>query len=203
MKFFDIEKHKELHPYLETKTFKKNSIIYHIQDVPNKIGIILEGGANIETIDYLGNTTILNHIQQDEIFAESYALSHTPMAVYVIATQDSIIQFLDIKALDICPELQKKLLMVATQKNIMLSQRIFHTSNKSIRARVLSYLSYLSIQKDSLSFQIPFNRQQMADYLNVERSALSKELSKMKKEGLLDYNKNRFLLKKKEINHEY
>ena len=72
----------------------------------------------------------------------------------------------------------------------------FITSNKTIRNRVLAYLSYVSIQKKSTSFQIPFNRQQMADYLNVERSALSKELSKLKKEGLLDYNKNEFILKK-------
>ncbi len=195
MKLFNSDEMAKITPYLSEKKYKKNEIIYHMLDIP-KIGIVLTGSVNIETIDYLGNTNILSHIQKDEIFAESYALSKTPMSVYVKACEDCTIQFLDSQALNHCPKLQQTLLMVSTQKNIRLSQRIFITSNKTIRDRVLAYLSYMSIQKNSLSFQIPFNRQQMADYLNVERSALSKELSKMKKEGLLDYNKNTFILKK-------
>lgn len=195
MNLFSPDEMDKIKPYLDKKQYKKNDIIYHMLDIP-KIGIVLTGSVNIETIDYLGNTSILSHIQKGEIFAESYALSKTPMSVNVKACEDCIIQFLDSQALDHCPKLQQTLLLVSTQKNIRLSQRIFITSNKSIRARVLAYLSYVSIQKNSLSFQIPFNRQQMADYLNVERSALSKELSKMKKEGLLDYNKNTFILKK-------
>ena len=195
MNLFSPNEIDKIKPYLEMKQYKKNNIIYHMLDIP-KIGIVLNGSVNIETIDYLGNTSILSHIQKDEIFAESYALSKTPMSVYVKACEDCTIQFLDIQALDYCPKLQHTLLMVSTQKNIRLSQRIFITSNKTIRDRVLAYLSYVSIQKKSTSFQIPFNRQQMADYLNVERSALSKELSKLKKEGLLDYNKNEFILKK-------
>ncbi len=195
MKLFNPDEMDKITPYLSQKKYKKNEIIYHMLDIP-KIGIVVTGSVNIETIDYLGNTNILSHIQKDEIFAESYALSKTPMSVYVKACEDCTIQFLDSQALNHCPKLQQTLLMVSTQKNIRLSQRIFITSNKTIRDRVLAYLSYMSIQKNSLSFQIPFNRQQMADYLNVERSALSKELSKMKKEGLLDYNKNTFILKK-------
>ncbi len=195
MHLFSPNEIDKIKPYLEMKQYKKNDIIYHMLDIP-KIGIVLNGSVNIETIDYLGNTNILSHIQKDEIFAESYALSKTPMSVYVKACEECTIQFLDIQALDHCPKLQHTLLMVSTQKNIRLSQRIFITSNKTIRDRVFAYLSYVSIQKKSSSFQIPFNRQQMADYLNVERSALSKELSKLKKEGLLDYNKNTFILKK-------
>lgn len=194
MKLFNTCEIEIIQPYLETKRYKKNEIIYHMLDIP-KIGIVMQGSVNIETIDYLGNTSILNHIQKDEIFAESYALSKTPMSVYVKACEDCTIQFLDTQALQVCPHLQYTLLMVSTQKNIRLSQRIFITSNKTIRDRVLAYLSAISIQTNTSSFEIPFNRQQMADYLNVERSALSKELSKMKDEGLLDYHKNKFTLK--------
>ena len=76
----------------------------------------------------------------------------------------------------------------------MLSHRIFCTSPKTIRERVLIYLSSQSGKAGSLTFQIPFDRQQLADYLNLDRSALSKELGKMKKDGLLDYHKNTFTL---------
>lgn len=84
--------------------------------------------------------------------------------------------------------------MVSARKNLSLSRRILHTSPKSIRARVISYLSDQAAREGSLEVTIPFNRQQLADYLEVDRSALSNELSKMQKEGLLTVNRNTFRL---------
>lgn len=185
--------------YSRIKTYEKNETIYSMQDIPQEIGIVLQGSVNIETVDYLGNVRILSHIEPHQIFAESYALSHTPMLVYAVASQDSTIQFLHIDALNHCAKLQARLLQISAKKNIYLSQRIFLTSTKSIRTRVLSYLSFEAKKAKTLSFEIPFDRQQMANYLNVDRSALSKELSNMKKEGLLDYHKNKFTLKKPQI----
>ena len=93
----------------------------------------------------------------------------------------------------------KKILLnitkIAAQKNLSLSNRIFCTSSKTIRGRLSAYLSYMSVKNKSTTFQIPFNRQQLADYLNLDRSALSKELGKMQKEGLLEFYKNSFKLK--------
>ena len=86
------------------------------------------------------------------------------------------------------------LLQAAVRKNMILSNRIFCTSSKTVRGRVLTYLSEVSVQEGSTTFQIPFNRQQMADYLNLDRSALSKELGKMQKEGLLIFCRNTFTL---------
>lgn len=88
--------------------------------------------------------------------------------------------------------------MIAAQKNLNLSRRIFHTSAKSIRGRLLSYLSFQATSQGSYSFPIPFNRQQLADYLSVDRSALSNEISKMQKEGLLIADKNHFTVLKTE-----
>ena len=88
----------------------------------------------------------------------------------------------------------RNLLSISAQKNLNLSRKIFHTASKSIRGRLSSYLSYQAIRSGSHSFTIPFNRQQLADYLNVDRSALSNELSKMQKEGLLKVDKSRFEL---------
>ena len=82
----------------------------------------------------------------------------------------------------------------SSQKNLNLSRRIFHTSSKSIRGRLLSYLSFQASKAGSRDFCIPFNRQQMADYLNLDRSALSKELGLMQEEGILSFYKNEFEL---------
>ena len=92
------------------------------------------------------------------------------------------------------PKFMNSLLMLSAQKNLALSRRIFCTSSKAVRTRVLAYLSEESVKADSTDFEIPFDRQQMADYLNLDRSALSKELSKMKSDGILDYRKNHFVL---------
>ena len=86
------------------------------------------------------------------------------------------------------------LLTVATRKNLILSGRSFHTAPKTIRGRVLAYLNSVSLQKKNTEFDIPFDRQQLADYLNLERTALSKELGKMQREGLIECRKNHFRL---------
>ena len=177
---------------LPFKKYKKNEIIYHIEDIPQAIGIVKEGSVVIETVDFLGNVSLLSHIGPNQMFAESYALTQAPMYVYVRAVEDCTIQFLDVQALEKSPKLKDQMIQILSNKNKMLSQHIFHISNKSIRNKVLSYLSFMKLETQSSTFMIPFDRQQMADYLNVERSALSKELSKMKSEGLIDYHKNTF-----------
>ena len=177
---------------LPFKKYKKNEIIYHMEDIPQAIGIVKEGSVVIETVDFLGNVSLLSHVGPNQMFAESYAITKTPMYVYVRAVEDCTIQFLDVQALEKSPELKDQMIQILSNKNKMLSQHIFHISNKTIRNKVLSYLSFMKLETQSSTFKIPFDRQQMADYLNVERSALSKELSKMKSEGLIDYHKNTF-----------
>ena len=122
--------------------------------------------------------------------------------VNVTASEKTEVLFLNIgRLLQTCSnacshhsKLIRNLLAASAQKNLSLSRRIFHTSAKSIRGRLLSYLSYQALRQDSHCFEIPFNRQQLADYLSVDRSALSNELSKMQKEGILTVRKNRFCL---------
>lgn len=91
-------------------------------------------------------------------------------------------------------KLLTNLLTVSTQKNLMLSGRSFHTSPKSIRGKVMAYLSTVSLQEGSDEFDIPFDRQQLADYLNVDRTALSKELGKMTRDGIIKVRKSHFRL---------
>lgn len=190
-----------------TKTYQKGDIIYHMGDEINHLGLVISGSVNIENDDIWGNKSILNNVQSGEIFAETYAcIPSDPLMVMAVATENSEILFLNVhRILTTCPhscqhhnKLIQNLLQVTAQKNLALSQKIFHTSPKSIRGRLLSYLSQQALQSGDKNFTIPFNRQQLADYLNIERSALSGELSKMKKDGILDYNKNSFVLFSKE-----
>lgn len=126
--------------------------------------------------------------------------------VSAVASEPSEILFLNgARILQSCPnacvhhgKLIRRLLTISSQKNLNLSRRIFHTSAKTIRGRLVSYLSVQAAQSQSPDFTIPFNRQQLADYLSVDRSALSNELGKMQRDGLLQVNKNHFILKEKE-----
>ena len=176
------------------RKYKKEEMIYRVGEVVSCIGIVLSGSVLIENDDIWGNRSVLERAGEGEIFAETYAsIPDQKMLVNVIAAEDTEILFLNVgKMLHLCSnscifhnELIKNLLQVSAQKNLALSRRIFNTSSKSIRGRLLSYLSNQAI---------PFNRQQLADYLSVDRSALSKELGKMSKEGLIYVKKSHFRL---------
>jgi len=186
-----------------TKTFQKGETIFHIGDIIHDIGIILSGGVYLENIDVWGNITILDHIGPGQVFAEAYACSLSePSMVNVIAAANSEILFFNTaRILKTCSNtcihhsrIIQNLLMISARKNLSLSRRIFHTTPKSIRAKVLSYLSSQAMELGKYEFKIPFNRQQLADYLGVDRSALSNELSKMQREGIITYEKNYFHL---------
>lgn len=191
------------------KVYKKGDIIYAFGDSAEAMGLILSGSIHIENDDVWGNKNILSRVSKGQVFAEAYAcIPGTHMLVNAVATEDTTVLFLDIKkVLHTCPaacshhsRLIQNLLTVLARKNLNLTQKIFHTSQKSIRGKLLSYLSDQSMEQGSSQFEIPFNRQQLADYLGIDRSAMSNELSKMHREGYLSYEKNRFNLIKIPIN---
>ena len=188
----------------EEKEYEKGEIIFHAGDVIHSIGLVLTGRVQIENDDLWGNKSVLESVGPGFAFAESYAcLPGEPLMVSAIAAEPSRILFLDTgRVLTAYPSacshhsrLVQNLLYISSQKNLNLSRRIFHTSSKSIRSRLLSYLSFQAAKAGSQDFYIPFNRQQLADYLSIDRSAMSAELSKMRKEGILETDKNHFVLK--------
>lgn len=189
----------------EQKKFSKGNVIYHAGDKAQAMGLVLSGSVQIENNDLWGNRSVLDSICAGYVFAETYAcISNQSMMVSVVAVEMTEILFLNInRLLHLCSntcmyhsQLISNLLTIFAQKNLNLSRRMFHTSSKSIRGRLLSYLSFQAAKQGKNEFTIPFNRQQLADYLSVDRSALSNELSKMKKDGLLTVNRNHFSLKK-------
>ena len=187
-----------------TKTFQKGEIIFHAGDTVVSVGMVLNGGVNIENDDLWGNRSILGHVGPGAVFGETYAcIPGEPLMVNAVASEKTSVLFLDMaRVMQTCPtacsqhsKLVANLLRISAQKNLSLSRRILHTSSKSIRGRLLSYFTEQVRQNGSYRFTIPFNRQQLADYLSVDRSAMSNELSKMRNDGLLDYEKNTFTLK--------
>lgn len=190
----------------EKKSFSKGETIYHMGDAIHAMGMVLTGGVNIENDDIWGNKNILDNIGPGQVFGETYAcLPGEPLMVNVVAAEECEVLFLEVsRLLTTCSNscgahqrLVQNLLWVTAQKNLALSRKIFHTTPKSIRGRLLSYLSAQAVRAGSNQFIVPFNRQQMADYLCVDRSAMSNELSKMKQEGLLDFHKSQFSIKEK------
>lgn len=203
--------------FLRARKFRKNSFIYHVTDVVHEIGIVASGQVTIEYIDLWGNKAIMSNITPGHVFAETYALTGEPLMVDAVASETSVILFLDMNKLmnsqleneqfdngqlknarfkdtHFKDTILNNLLHISIQKNLTLSNRIFCTSPKTIRERLLIYLSNESRKAGSQEFVIPFDRQQLADYLNVDRSALSKELGKMRDEGLVEFRKNAFHL---------
>ncbi len=183
-----------------TKSYNKGETIFYMGDATKVLGMVLEGSVTVEHIDIYGNTNIISHVGVSGYFGEIYALlPNEKLQVQVIANENCQIMFLDLSYLLTSnnhePWNQKlimNLLHIAARKNIAFSKRNMIITPKTIRERVLTYLNSLAISKGSNEFDIPFSRQQLADYLNVERTALSKELSKMRSEGLIENRKKHF-----------
>ena len=184
----------ELSPLLRrlhacTREFDKFQPIYRVGDTAHALCILLSGG-------------VIDHITPGSVFAETYAcVPGTPMMVSAVADEPSEVLFLPSETLlssaaqdSAHSVLLRNLLDVTAQKNLLLTRKIFHTSPKSMRGKLLSYLSAQAVQHGSDTFDIPFDRQQLADYLGVDRSALSAELSRMQRDGLIAYKKSHFVL---------
>ena len=201
----------------QEKAYEKDEIILHSGDRTDRMGLVLSGSVTIESIDPWGSRTILSHVGEGQFFAETYAmLPDEVLLVDVRANEACTILFLrvgelsvpssanaDRRAFPASPgsdssswrsKIISSILTISLHKNLALSGRSFHTAPKSARGRILAYLSSVSLKMHSREFDIPFDRQQLADYLNLERTNMSKELSKMKKDGLIDFKKSHFRL---------
>ena len=183
--------------------YKKEDVILGAGSIVTDIGLVLSGSVRIEHTDLWGNNSILSITPAGGVFAESYAcIPNEPMMVDAIANEDCEVLFLSVPRLFMsCSDcgsqnrIIQNLVMISAGKNLQLSRRSLHTSPKTIRGRLFSYFSQQVSAQGSNTIVLPFNRQQLADYLNLDRSALSKELGKMRKEGLIEYKKNTFEIK--------
>ena len=187
----------------KTERFDKKYTIFAEGSPAKYIGIVLSGSAQIIQVDYYGNRSILGEIETSQVFAEAFACAAvSSLPVSVIANEPCEIMLVDCgHILHTCSnncgfhqQLIYNLMKDLATKTIMFHQRMEVTSKRSTREKLLSYLMLQAKKAESNSFDIPFDRQELADYLEVDRSGLSAEISKMKKEGIIDCTKNKFEL---------
>ena len=183
------------------RQFKKDEIIFRAGERIDSFGLMLSGSALIVQEDYWGNRNIISNVEIGELFGESFAARPTqPLNASVIASENCTVLLLQLRrVLTTCPtacahhrRIIENLLAVVSEKNQRLNEKLIHISQRSTRQKLLSYLSAQARQAASPVFEIPFSRQELADYLSVDRSALSAELSRLKAEGLLDYHRSSF-----------
>ena len=185
------------------ETFQKDEYILLAGDRVEAFGLVITGKVLIIQEDFWGNRNILAAVGAGHCFAETFACSPgAVLNVSVMAQTNVQVLFLNVKRiLTTCPStcshhsrMIRNLLSELAEKNLRLNEKITHLGQRSRRAKILSYLSAEAQRYGSAEFDIAFSRQQLADYLSVDRSGLSLELSRMQEEGLLEYRKNHFKL---------
>lgn len=184
-------------------TYKKGDYVFRQGEHIDNITVLLEGKLLIQKDDFWGNRSIVNVIDIGEMFGEAYVAPDSGAILNdVIAAADSVVIFFNIrKIITVCPSacqfhsrVVQNMFFAISEKNRKLIQKLGHISKRSTRAKLISYLSEESKRQNKNTFTIPFNRQQLADFLSVDRSAMSNELCKMRDEGLLLFDRNQFTL---------
>ena len=185
------------------RRFARGAYIHRMGDVIKTVGVVLDGTVRIESVDVWGNVSVMGVTGAGGLFGEAYAaVPNEPLMVNVVAAQDCTVLFLSLaKVLATCPhacphhaKASANMTAIIARHSLALSRRILHVAPKTIRGKVLAYLSDQAERAGSREFDIPYNRQQLADYLGVDRSALSAELSRMAREGVLETRRSRFML---------
>ena len=181
---------------------KKDTIFAEGEEAKN-IGVVLSGMLESVRYDYYGNKSIINKIDPPDVFGEAFACAESKaLPISIVSMDSSEIMLIDCShILHTCSnncgfhqQLIYNLMKDLASKTVGFHQKIEVTSKRSTREKLLTYLDIMAKEKNSNSFTIPFDRQELADYLEVDRSGLSAEISKMRKEGILESNKNHFKL---------
>lgn len=182
---------------------EKGQYIFNEGEAAKFVGLILEGKVQIVKNDFFGNRSIVADLGQAQLFGESFACADVEeMPVSVVASEKSQLLLMDCSRIittcnNVCQfhtRIIYNLLKIVANKNIMFNQKIEITSKRTTREKLMAYLMAQARQHGSNSFTIPFDRQQLADFLEVDRSAMSAELSRMQKDGLVEYKRSKFRL---------
>ena len=182
-------------------SFRKGDIIAFEEENIRNVGIVLSGSVDMIKEDVWGNKVLVSRMGKDEIFGESFAWGKNKLsAVTFIVSEDAHIMLIPLdRVMHSCTntcvchrQLVENMVHIIADKNRDLIRKIEVISKRTIREKLLAYLSSQAQSQNSRYFEIPLGRTELADYLCVDRSALTRELVKMKAEGLIDYQRNFF-----------
>lgn len=186
---------------IRIKNFTKNSVIVESGKPLEDIILILKGGAIIQSYDTNGEISILMKLQSGDVFGvEGAYAGEESYADDLVASEKTTVAFLSRHRLctpceNRCKrhiKLARELMTIMANKNFVLLNKIACMSKKTIREKVLYYLQNESLKNNTAYFDIPFNKTELASYLSVDRSALSKELNNLKREKVIDFDKKRY-----------
>jgi len=185
-----------------SRAFQKGELLLHRGERITQLGLLRAGTVHIIREDFWGNRSIVGLAGPGDIFAESYALTGAPLEVSVLANSDGEVMFLEAdRVISGCQQvcsfhsrLSRNLLSLIAKKNLNLTEKMRHMARKTTRQKLMSYLSAQALRAGEPEFDIPLDRQQLADYLAVERSAMSATLGRLRDEGTLEFHKNHFRL---------
>lgn len=187
----------------KVRSYRKGEYVFRQGERIDQIALVAKGELYVQQDDYWGDRSIIHGVSAGELFGEAYLAPESGiMLTDVIAAQDSTVLFFHVRRIittcsNACrfhTAVVQNLFFSLSEKNQKLMQKLSHMSRRTTREKLISYLSEESKRHNSSSFTIPFNRQQLADFLSVDRSAMSNELGKMRDEGLLEFEKNQFRL---------
>ena len=182
---------------------QKGDPVFLEGDPAGVVGIVLEGSIQVVQEDYFGSRSVIHHSGPGDVFAEAFSFTNLDtMPVSGYAVKNSRCMILSCRRMmTVCSNactfhnrLVKNLLTLVSRKNLMLNEKIRFMSQRTTREKLLAYLSDQAKKTGSAEFTIPYDRQALADYLSVERSAMSAEISKLKKDGILEVKGSHFRL---------
>ena len=183
--------------------YARHQEVYRAGDEVKSIGLVLSGRIHAVRVDFWGNRNLLSTAEPGDLFGEGWACSQAAVAsADMVAAEASRVLFFNVqRVITVCgsacsfhTRVIRNILQVVASQNLDLMIKIEHTTQRTTRGKLLSYLSEQARRTGCTSFSIPFNRQELADYLSVERSAMSAELGRLRREGLITFNKGRFTL---------
>ena len=183
--------------------WEKGQILLGEEEPADHIGIVLEGSLQVVEEDIWGNRGILEQVGEGELYGAAFAcagIQKSPVSV-VAAKKSRVLRIQMEKLMQVCPngcpahqQMIRNLVYLLARKNVALNEKIKHISRRTTREKLLAFLADQAKQAGKKDFSIPFDRQELADYLCVDRSAMSAELGKLKREGKIDFWKNEFRL---------
>lgn len=183
------------------RSYPKGEFIFLAEQSQPAVGIMISGKAHVLKENVMGDSTIIGILNPGDMFGETFAcMGKKVMPVTVAALEKSEILWLDLKRI-VCTcqsacsfhqQLILNLLRIVAEKNAMLNKKMSYITHKTIRGRLEAYFYDLMDCSGSFKFVVPLNRNEMSDYLCIDRSAMCREISKMKSEGILDYKGQNF-----------